>query len=155
MYERNVCQGLILEEVVDLALGLRQLVIISIEGSLETRWDHLDVDGIPENTFLSILKQNRVFAFFCLRHLVIEWEKNFIGDFAAPYRLHQDSLDWSFVKLFDFFGEGARRCYPRWHQLFFYELSLGNHYNGRKFLLLLFCCCLSHDAMLSLFTFKI
>ena len=73
MHERNVCQGVILEKVVDLTFNLCQLVAVSLEGGLETSWDHLDVDGIPENTFLSILKQNRVFTFFCFRHLVIEW----------------------------------------------------------------------------------
>ena len=73
MYERNVCQRIILEEIVDLALDLRQIVIISLEGGLEASRDHLDVNGIPENTFLSILKQNRVFAFFRFRHLIVEW----------------------------------------------------------------------------------
>ena len=88
MYERNVRQRIVFEEVVDLALDLHQIVIISIEGGLEALGNHLDGNSIPENTFLSILKQNRVFAFFSFRHLVIEWEENFIGNLTAPNRLN-------------------------------------------------------------------
>ena len=89
MYERNVCQGVILEEIVDLALNLRKIVVIGIKGSLEASRDHLDAYGVPENTFLSILKQYRVFAFFSFRHLLKEGNKYFIGDLAAANSFYQ------------------------------------------------------------------
>ena len=89
MYERNVCQGVILEEIVDLAFDLRKIVVIGIESGLEASRDHLDAYGVPENTFLSILKQNRVFAFFRFRHLLKEGDVYFISDLAAANRFYQ------------------------------------------------------------------
>ena len=89
MYKRNVCQGVILEEIVDLALYLCQIVVIGIKGGLEASRNHLDAYGVPENTFLSILKQDRVFAFFSFRHLLKEGNEYFIGNLAAADRFYQ------------------------------------------------------------------
>ena len=98
MDQSDVGERLAHEEVVNLALRLGKLVRVVVEGGLQARWDHLDVDRVPAHALQGLLELDRLLLFFKFGHLVEERCEHIISYIAASDGLLHDCFRLGFVE---------------------------------------------------------
>ena len=136
MYQHYVRQRLITEKVKYLSLWFRQIIVVEVEGRLQPRRDHLDRNGVAENAFFSILKQQRLFVFLTLGlgHLDKEGVKDIVLDLLPVDSILHEFLCLRLIKGLDISRQPCMDCFESRGQFLVDESFLTDHHNWRQLL---------------------